>query len=159
MKYSTLPEKGKHKKSGNCQDFIDAVLTKIGIQPTYEGALDIFMKRMKNEGISELVYETNSSYLKNTCMIKSKTKFSSHKELDLFVINMMKNLDFQSKSIFEKNLPGDFSLLKSFDRALWLRHLSLEKDSKFFPYEEDGKCLCPFDDPRDSHSMIREKDE
>lgn len=158
MRYSTLPEKSKTKKSGNCQDFIETVLSKIGIQPTFEGALDIFMKRMKNEGFSELIFETNSSYLKNTCMIKSKTKFATHKELDDFVIKMMKDLNFQSKTVFEKNLPGDFALLKSFDRAFWLRHLSLEKDEKFFPMEKDGRCECPFDDPRDSHSIIQEKE-
>ena len=59
-------------------------------------------------------------------------------------------------SNFPKDYPNDFKFLKSFDRALWLRHYASQgKDSKSKPLIEDDLYCCPFCDPYETGSLIK----
>ena len=51
---------------------------------------------------------------------EQKKEFKSHKELDEFVAKLI-----QEEPMFEENYPHEWGLLKSFDRAFWLRHVRL----------------------------------
>ena len=41
---------GDKSKVGNCQDFVEAVLNKLGIKLKFEGPLGDFLQKLKNSG-------------------------------------------------------------------------------------------------------------
>lgn len=77
-------------------------------------------------------------------------------ELDQFVRDLM-DID----PLFDTKYPYDYKLLKSFDRAFWLRHTSKPQDPRWEPLREevqgfDGVELhlkCPFGDPNETWSF------
>lgn len=63
---------------------------------------------------------------------------------------------------FDQNYKSAWAMLKSFDRALWLRHYKFAQDTKWIPLkvktqDDDGDtCVelgCPFGDPQESYSI------
>eukprot|EP01027_Heterolobosea_sp_BB2_P008201 GEZU01012162.1.p2 GENE.GEZU01012162.1~~GEZU01012162.1.p2 ORF type:complete len:103 (-),score=25.62 GEZU01012162.1:76-384(-) len=84
---------------------------------------------------------------------ESKVAFRTHRELDRFVARLVERM-----ADFQERYPQHWSLLKSFDRAFWLR-------SYKFPEEEAYACerggpkqsvLCPFSDPQETMSFKKE---
>lgn len=74
-----------------------------------------------------------------------KIVFKTHEELDKFSKNILEKDVF-----FKHNYAEEWKLLKSFDRAFWLRYYRAEKpDNKPCPQG------CPFDDPMVTVSMMR----
>ena len=88
---------------------------------------------------------------------ESSVKFQTHKELDLFVQGLKdKDLEFEFK------YKSEMILLKSFDRAFWLRHFKFPQDDNWKPLkiekkQENGdidiQLGCPFDDPQETNSI------
>jgi len=91
--------------------------------------------------------------------VKSKKKkiyFQNHVEIDKFV---QKIIDFDPMWMQSLKYQEDFRLLKSLDRAFWLRHLK-DKKKKEYQFQEYDPikgdtqvCKCPFGDPRASKSF------
>ena len=77
--------------------------------------------------------------------------FKSHKELDDFV-----NKLYEKNHSFAKSYPDHHMLLKSFDRAFWLRHFKANSEDKYKPSGDEQKCECPFKNPLDTGSMREE---
>ena len=93
-----------------------------------------------------------SPELREKCNLNStKVKFVTHSQLDLFVKNIRKSVpQFAGQQLDHNHMeirllilspekhPEDYSLLKSFDRAFWLKHYSAKnrfdetKDSEVF---------------------------
>lgn len=145
--YNMIPGKTK-KNKGNCQEFVEDVLNAINIKPKFQGATALFLDKMKNQGKSEMVYETQ-----NTELIKKfgfdKKVFTTHEELDKFMIELEnKDIDFSSE------YREDYELLKCFDRAFWLRFYQTKKKD-FTPYSEQEKFCCPFGDPETTQSFFK----
>lgn len=77
---------------------------------------------------------------------KKRIKFKTHAQLDQFVHYLLKiEPEFQFRYKYE------YYLLKSFDRAFWMRALSSNfENGKFNPCVDSyGVNDCPFGDPRD----------
>jgi hypothetical protein len=72
-------------------------------------------------------------------------QFDTHKELDDFV-TMVRTM---SPTYFDIDLVGkdDWVLLKSYDRAFWLRHFKCLEETAHQPHE------CPFMNPTISGSL------
>jgi hypothetical protein len=103
----------------------------------------------------ELSFETKDKKFLSKFKLKSKHHFDSHKELDLFVNDLLA-IDSQ----FKLNHPGEFELLKSFDRAFWLRHYNDTKLKQHKPHyvqseedEDEFELDCPFGDPQETYSI------
>jgi hypothetical protein len=77
-------------------------------------------------------------------MKEKSIKFNSHKELDDFVNNIIIN-SFE----FLEDYPQENFILRSFDRAFWLKHF---KDSENEIYKP---CNCPYQDPSNNINCFK----
>ena len=145
-------------KACNCQHFVSAVLEYLGLRAEFEknikGPLRVYMDRLKNDGVCDMRYHLEptiqdaiinsdcSEELKKFVAGKSVT-FKTHKMLDEFVHTIQKCKPLY----FDANGKYDYMLLKSFDRAFWLRAQSSKEaeNPDVKPWTADnGDCLCPF---------------
>eukprot|EP01080_Neovahlkampfia_damariscottae_P011394 gene11394-4561_t len=145
-----------NNKTYNCQLFVDEILAALGVdaKEEYKGQLGEYLKKLRNKGECKIEYELSPS-LQEKCEIKEKKiEFKTHRELD----NFMKKIE-QHIPQFEFDFPHDYRLLKSFDRAFWLRHYRSGKVQEYFPLykesdvEEEKICACPFKDPVATNSL------
>lgn len=169
MKYAS---KAKTPGEGNCQDFVESVLKELDIDQRNfippHSALGLYLERMKNHGECEMVFPITASFIKQyankldpelSARVKSASsnggviKFETHQELDTFVSQLKAaDLGFVRTS--------DCILLKSFDRALWMRHFKTPDALSFLPLpvnsEHNPRTGCPFDHPEYTKSLISE---
>ena len=157
--YSKLAS-GKSNCS-NCQDFVEDILTRLNIELKFDGPLGNYLKDLKDKGTSDLVFAPDSSFRECFDMKTKSVKFLTHDELDNYVRNLMK-----LEPEFQKKYKQEYALLKSFDRAFWLRHFKFPNRTEYLyckkdPEEEDEitgvddgtDCGCPFRDPRTTNSV------
>eukprot|EP01080_Neovahlkampfia_damariscottae_P004382 gene4382-7757_t len=158
---SKIYEAREKKENGkNCQSFVEDLLKELGVEKNFGSSIDIFLKQLKNEGKAELKFTPDSKFL-NKFKIEGKSiTFHSHQQLD----KVMK--EFISIDIdFKSHHPEEYSLLKSFDRAFWLRYFKFP-NSYQFQYlrkteqemnecEDDDDCDCYFGDPNGTGSVIQ----
>jgi hypothetical protein len=146
-------------KEANCQDFCSSLLEALNVKDDhlYEGALGLFLKRVREEGKSEMVFTMSDDFRETFKIKEKKVTFSSHKDLDAFVKSLMSN-----EMEFDLKYKSEWTLLKSFDRAFWLRYYKFKDDVTFQPLftegkNEDGeiehKECCPFGNPEESGSL------
>lgn len=101
---------------GNCQDFILAVLEKLDISPQFGGALANFLNDMKTKGKCEMEFVPDAEFKAKFKLEKEKYTFETHQDLDSFVHHLMTICP-----TFKLDHDNERVLLKSFDRAFWLR--------------------------------------
>ena len=162
-------------KTCNCQHFAIAVLEYLGIRAEFEnnikGPLRVYMDRLKNDGVCDMKYHLEkpikdlimnsdcSEELKKFVSGKSVT-FKTHKMLDEFVFTIRKHkpLHFTLAGKYE------YMLLKSFDRAFWLRSQSSKEAQNpdvYAMYMDQGGeqvCCCPFNNDKEDDNSIVGKD-
>lgn len=132
---------------GNCQDFVDDVLAHLGIDSSsiFNGPLGDFLKEMRTKGVCEMAFKMTPEFREEFSIREASVTFESHLELDQFVHEMLqKNRDFRRK------YSQEWMLLKSFDRAFWLRHLREKENEKYKPMnttDANSETGCPFDNP------------
>jgi ribosomal protein L29 len=145
----------KHKDEGNCQDFIMDILHELGIKVEFSGPMASFMKKLKDKGKCAIEFDMDDEF-REKFVIKEKTiEFKSHQDLDAFVIKCCKiDSDFTIKPQYKDHI----SLLKSFDRAFWLRHFKFPSDHRFEPCSVDEECCCPFKNPLETGSIVKEEE-
>lgn len=157
FEYENVNLKGEPFK-GNCQDFLDAVLEKLGIKLNFDGTpLGEYLLEMKKKGTCDVSFKPNEKFREKFSIAETKIEFNNHFELDEFV---SKIVEISGMARFE--FPAEWMLLKSFDRAFWLRHIRNPNDNRFKPLgtydEETGRCEtcnCPFDDPRNTGTFMQ----
>ncbi|KAF0980616.1 hypothetical protein FDP41_013099 [Naegleria fowleri] len=145
-------------KSCNCQHFATAVLEYLGLRQEFEnnikGPMRVYMDRLKNDGVCDMRYHLEptikdvilnsdcSEELKKFASGKSVT-FKTHKMLDEFVATIQK----YKPLYFDAAGKYDYMLLKSFDRAFWLRSQSSKEANNPDVHAwtaENGDVMCPF---------------
>lgn len=160
---------------GNCQDFVMEVANRLGFDLKFNGYMSKFIQKMRDEGKCELGFEPTKEFC-SKFNLKPDNKnyfyrFQTHQQLDRFV-NQLVAADMQ----FRFNYRDEWAILKSFDRAFWLRHIKYkerakqanaaatsrdemipENDPTFEPLWKDI-CKkdhdCPFDDPITTNSFV-----
>eukprot|EP01080_Neovahlkampfia_damariscottae_P010541 gene10540-3060_t len=122
--YTTI---SMHKKNaGNCQDFLDSIFLELGLEFKFEGALGEFIKSLKKNGTAKLKYPVSDEIKTKFDISENEIEFKTHQELDIFVKKLFKK-DFT----FDLSYKGDYNLLKSFDRAFWLKHLKCRNELRY----------------------------
>lgn len=110
---------GKKSKEGNCQDFVDDVLSTLGISFTPKGPLKDCLETMRTKGKFGFEYRP-SPESKAKCDLKENVyTFKSHKELDQLVNQCMS----KTNRLWILECFDEFEYLKSLDRGMWLRYL------------------------------------
>jgi len=113
----------------------------------FSGQLGDYLKKLKNNGCCDMIFTIDSKLKEKTGLKEDSKTFKTHKELDEFF-----NLIKKNYGGFMVDKPGDFKLLKSFDRAFWLRHYKFKTKSEFKPLyitnkNEEQELGCPWNDP------------
>ncbi|KAL9644818.1 hypothetical protein ABK040_009276 [Willaertia magna] len=136
------------QKKANCQHFVDELCRVLGIELKFKGALGEYCEKLRSNGSCKLNYYICKE-LKEKCGFEQDViQFETHAQLDQFVKEIL-----EKHSIYfdmSKSGQDDWLLLKSFDRAFWLRHFKTKKHDDFKPCESG----CPFGDPSQSGSII-----
>jgi len=159
--YSDTP---KNKKTqGNCQDFVNDILQAINVSHDFKGALAMYIKTLREKGKSKMEFTIpDGSFAEKFKLKEKKIEFPTHEALDKFVSDLCEaDIEFRSK------YKDEWALLKSFDRAFWLKHYKFKDKAEFCPlpksknasklteiegleYEDSG---CPMLDPRYTGSI------
>jgi hypothetical protein len=130
----------------NCQTFVDDLCKALEIDIIFKGALGKFLEQLRTRGSCEMSYPL-TEHLQNKLGTQEQSKsFSTHQELDEFV-RLVRSKD---PSYYDLDAAGqdDWMLLKSYDRAFWLRHFKNKKAEEYEPHE------CPFGDPTQTGSIV-----
>lgn len=110
------------KQFGNSQDFVDSLLESIGInQINVPTPIQQFLTQIREKGNSELEFKPSVEFQRKF-KLKKITQFNSHQELDEFTSKLL-DIDIE----LPKNHPDEFTILKSFDRGFWMRHVLAKK--------------------------------
>lgn len=138
------------EKYGNCQDFCNGILEELGIntEHIFKGALGNFLTKIRKEGKSEMEFEMSKEFRERFKQKEDKITFKSHEELDKFVISLQ-NIEIE----FEIKYKSEWLLLKSFDRAFWLRFYKFKDEKKFQPLMKQEEMICPFGNPEETGSL------
>eukprot|EP01080_Neovahlkampfia_damariscottae_P006600 gene6600-10763_t len=136
-----------NQRNANCQQFIDEMTLEMGINldELFQGPLKDYLKRLREKGQSEIYFPISKDLMESLKINEDKMKFDSHEDLDNFV-----NQIVEADPMFEENFDEHWLLLKSFDRAFWLRHFKLPDEKKYIPHK------CPFKDPTVTTSFKKE---
>lgn len=134
----------------NCQHFVDDILKALGVELKFEKTMNEFVKRMRKEGECKIDWKISKEIQEKFSIKEDHKTFTSHLELDKFVNNLKK-----IEPMFEEKYREDYFLLKSFDRAFWLKSYSKSKTkSSECEVDQDGNCMCPFHDPEETKSLL-----
>lgn len=142
---------GKRENEGNCQDFIDDILDCLELKPQFSGALGNFLESMRVSGKCRIEFTPDTDFRETFGLTEKKYTFDTHAELDSFVLALL-----AKRPTFRLDYPGEFSLLKSFDRAFWLRYFKSSRNKRYRPIggASIDKTLCPFQHPYHTRSMM-----
>jgi len=139
----------------NCQTFIDEVCEALDIQLSFTGALNDYLIQLRKNGKCDLKYFL-PDHLRTLLNTDEKyMTFTTHKQLDDFV----KLVQEKDSIYFDITAPDDWTLLKSFDRAFWLRWFKNKGDENCSPHVVDEtnrvfNTSCPFGHPHNTFSMV-----
>jgi len=146
--YCMFPGK-LHEFKGNCQEFTTCILSTLGVTLNLSsGCIGLYLERMVKDGKGGFVFETKDQEVIDL-MDGSKREFFSHLELDYFVQCIL-----EKEPTFAYKFAHEYALLKSFDRAFWLRSAKKPKVETYACLTKKGKCNCPFGDPEESLSIL-----
>jgi hypothetical protein len=135
-----------NQSSANCQQFVDDICKALGIKLNFEGPLGEYLNNLRTKGECELDFPITPEMRVNLSIKESKKRFQTHHDLDEFVKELI-----TKEPMFQDNYPMEWMLLKSFDRAFWLRHFKHADDPNFLPDSD-----CPFKDPTMTASFKKE---
>lgn len=104
------------------------------------------MDQLRKNGKCDIEYRIPPE-IRECCGFKEKViKFKTHRQLDEFVDIINKKAP--TYFVLDEKGKDDFALLKSFDRAFWLRYYK-HKSEEHKPHD------CPFRDPQESGSIYQ----
>eukprot|EP00817_Percolomonadidae_sp_ATCC50343_P006001 CAMPEP_0117430182 /NCGR_PEP_ID=MMETSP0758-20121206/9702_1 /TAXON_ID=63605 /ORGANISM="Percolomonas cosmopolitus, Strain AE-1 (ATCC 50343)" /LENGTH=368 /DNA_ID=CAMNT_0005217907 /DNA_START=365 /DNA_END=1468 /DNA_ORIENTATION=+ len=145
----------------NCQTFVDIMCKALGIdisqQFPKDTAIGSFFEALRQKGSCNLAFkmspklaDLSKDFIHNYKVNKNRIAFDTHNDIDSFVYQVNK----ADPEYFSKNEVGqqDHFLLKSFDRAFWLRHYKNPDEKRWAPHV-DG---CAFMDPNVTKTMCRQ---
>jgi hypothetical protein len=172
MYYKERDGNPERDHTGNCQQFIDECLRILKIDDCYKQfpvPLVNYLKKLRDEGYGEMEFEFDEDFKKqffpdtkpqilmvdeiddqlqqekekqmtdvyNMYKTKSRVVFKTHEQLDLFVAYLI-----AIEPEFMVTYKHMYYLLKSFDRAYWIRYIKDGDNETYRPLD------CPFSDPR-----------
>lgn len=118
--------------SCTCQHFVVSAIEALGMRKPTGGEIGVFLGKLQRGTVTGPTYK--------------KVEFTSHEMLDRFCSENLHKLD-----------ENDRALLKSFDRAFWLRHIHQQRTNDPSIWKISTENLlpgnCPFGDPSQTGSF------
>jgi hypothetical protein len=142
------------QKDRNCQAFVDDICAALNIELKFGGSLNEYLKQLRKNGRCALKFYLTPTLQKTLGMTESSVTFANHKELDKFV----HTINEKDSMYLDITAPDDKVLLKSFDRAFWLRYFKSKTEEDWAPEEVDEKTYhtsCPFSHPNATKSIVQ----
>lgn len=142
---------GKAANERNCQDFVDAVLSKLDIKhPEHDEPTSAFLKKLKEWGVWEMEYEPSETIRKLVPLLDTKV-FTQHDELDTYTGNLL-----SSVLKFGYDYYSEVNLLKHFDRVFYMRDYLRKQvvTTKGLNIKGMQAKRCPFYDPRSVNEYL-----
>jgi hypothetical protein len=138
------------KTNMNCQHFIEEICSALNLKLNFSGALADFISRLRSNGVADIAFPVSERLRTKLNITEKSKKFENHVQLDKFVSDIQKH----DPTYLSEN-PHDNSLLKSFDRAFWLRHYKFPEDPMWMPEDSTShSCSCPFKHPDVTQSIF-----
>jgi hypothetical protein len=106
----------------NCQDFIDVFFERFQLTSNFGKDIRKYLQWLRTNGIPEMKFKCDENFRHRFQLKKSSYKFKTHEELDEFALNL-ESIDPE----WTINWQDEYNLLKSFDRALWIRMFTTER--------------------------------
>lgn len=143
------------RNKNNCQVFIEELLLCLGISPDlfYKGQLGDSLKKMKSKGECDIKFKLDHDLQELLGIKEKKMSFKSHQELDKFIAKLEETHLKVHNKLYSDKYPHDFALLKSIDRAFWLRYYREKNNEEFCPLKDGSKIVCPCGDPISTKSF------
>jgi hypothetical protein len=109
-----------------------------------------YLKNLRKNGYGEMVFDMDENFQEIFNLKEKKVIFKEHRDIDLFYLKLI-----EIEPEFEFKFKFEYFLLKTFDRAFWMRHFKEKNNRKYCPYHNDDVDMgCPFDNPENT-SMIK----
>lgn len=125
----------------NCQHFIDDILKHLGIALNFGESVSKFLNKIRTKGSCSIKYHIPPQIQEKLKLKEKKITFATHQQLDEFVNSVIEKVP-----AFQMEFKDDWYLLKSFDRAFWLRHYKSEATVAYKP----SQVGCPMGDPKET---------
>lgn len=126
----------------------------IDFEAKLKGACKNYIQRLKKYGICDMTIDLTDR-LKPLFNNTSSVTFKTHADLDKFYNTIINALPTYFQDLEGKN---DDILLKSFDRAFWLRKESSKSSADDEPLRDSSNgCLCPFNQHEERYDTYIEK--
>lgn len=106
-----------------------------------------YLHNMKVNGCCTMDYTPSLSLVKQCKVDSQSVTFTSHKQLDEYVRSV--RMKIVEQKMHPLDFESDMTLLKSFDRAFWIRHFKYPNEEQFH------QANCPFDNPLNTKSMLK----
>jgi len=129
-------QRGNGTTTANCQDFVEAMLNCLNVKPVFSESIGLYLKKMKENGLNRLEIVVSDAFRERYHLDTNTVQFPTHRDLDRFVWKL-KSIDEQigdGKTFGIELFISEFKLLKSFDRAFWMRYFRFS-DKKNFTVE------------------------
>jgi hypothetical protein len=140
--------------SRNCQTFVDELCRKLGIDLSFTGSLANYINQCRTTGNGDLKFPLTEELKRVLKTDADYAKFNTHIELDKFV----DKINDIYPTYFDQH-PDDRLLLKSFDRAFWLRYFNEKNNNDCKPEEVNESNFyssCPFQHPYQTCSIMKD---
>jgi hypothetical protein len=122
---------------GNSHDFVTDMLQAIGVKFNCTPQMRTFLDNVSKNGTSKLEFCMDNDFKKKFGAVQDAIVVKTHSDLDVFVKDLLK-----TDPKFEIHYPGEYSLLKSFDRTLWMKYFTLcSKHNQLKDIQNDVEIL------------------
>lgn len=81
---------GNPAKEGNCQDFVEDIMNRLGLQLNTTGPLAQFLKNLRTKGKCDMEFSMDSEFQKKFNIGERTKVFRTHEELDQFANDLLK---------------------------------------------------------------------
>ncbi|KAL9647084.1 hypothetical protein ABK040_016558 [Willaertia magna] len=111
------------QSTANCQHFVDDICRALGIKMNFNGSMQHYLNKLRNKGLCSIKWRVPLDIKEKVGLKETKISFNTHRELDTLMCNILSKIPN-----FQEAYEEDYMLLKSFDRAMWLRSFRNPQD-------------------------------
>ncbi|KAG2377475.1 hypothetical protein C9374_009386 [Naegleria lovaniensis] len=110
----------------NCQHFVDDICKALGIKMNFTGSMGHYITKLRNKGLCNIKWKVPVDIMEQVGIKEQKITFYTHKQLDMLMCSILSKIPD-----FPERYQEDHMLLKSFDRAFWLRSFKAPQNANY----------------------------